>query len=259
MVDVVNIPPPATGDQSKGPNDDALAAKVDAKNGTPERPEWLPEKFQSPADLAKAYAELEAKLGKAPTEKAEEPPKETPKETQPVTEDAAKSAVEAAGLDFNELGNQIATDGTISGEARKALEAKGIPGEVIDSYVDGIKAQTQLQLREAYDHVGGEQSFRAIADWAAEGASEAQVETYNALLESGKYTAALDYLKSAYTAANGKAPSVTVTGRGNAPAPDGDSYESRQQVTADMKNPLYTSDPAFRARVQAKLARSNVF
>jgi len=26
------------------------------------RPEWLPEKFQSPEDLAKSYAELEKKL-----------------------------------------------------------------------------------------------------------------------------------------------------------------------------------------------------
>ena len=28
------------------------------------RPEWLPEKFNDPADMAKAYSELEGKLGK---------------------------------------------------------------------------------------------------------------------------------------------------------------------------------------------------
>ena len=28
-----------------------------------ERPEWLPEKFESAADLAKAYSELESRMG----------------------------------------------------------------------------------------------------------------------------------------------------------------------------------------------------
>ena len=33
-----------------------------------ERPEWLPEKFNDPADMAKAYSELEGKLGKGEEE-----------------------------------------------------------------------------------------------------------------------------------------------------------------------------------------------
>ena len=33
-----------------------------------ERPEWLPEKFNDPADMAKAYSELEGKLGKGEDE-----------------------------------------------------------------------------------------------------------------------------------------------------------------------------------------------
>lgn len=37
-----------------------VAETVDA---TPERPEWLPEKYKTPEDLAKAYKELEGKLG----------------------------------------------------------------------------------------------------------------------------------------------------------------------------------------------------
>ena len=32
------------------------------------RPEWLPEKFSDPADMAKAYGELEGKLGKGEEE-----------------------------------------------------------------------------------------------------------------------------------------------------------------------------------------------
>ena len=33
------------------------------EEAAPERPEWLPEKFNDPAELAKSYTELESKLG----------------------------------------------------------------------------------------------------------------------------------------------------------------------------------------------------
>ena len=36
---------------------------VVAEDVQPERPEWLPEKYKSGEDLAKAYKELESKLG----------------------------------------------------------------------------------------------------------------------------------------------------------------------------------------------------
>ena len=42
---------------------------VDPQASSESRPEWLPEKFKSPEDMAKAYAELEGKLGgNKPTE-----------------------------------------------------------------------------------------------------------------------------------------------------------------------------------------------
>ena len=33
------------------------------EEAAPERPEWLPEKFNDPAELAKSYSELDSKLG----------------------------------------------------------------------------------------------------------------------------------------------------------------------------------------------------
>ena len=43
-------------------------APVEAPVEAPARPEWLPEKFTDPADMAKAYGELESKLGKGEEE-----------------------------------------------------------------------------------------------------------------------------------------------------------------------------------------------
>jgi|TARA_R110000764_G_scaffold25641_2_gene61357 hypothetical protein len=41
---------------------------VETTEAVVDRPEWLPEKFKDPADMAKAYSELEGKLGKGEEE-----------------------------------------------------------------------------------------------------------------------------------------------------------------------------------------------
>lgn len=263
-ISVQTAPANAGAPQAEGPNDAALAAKVDAQNAAakaaadgeagkapaaPERPAWLPEKFATVEDFAKSYSELEAKLGQ---------PK-TPEVPAKVSTESAEALVTNAGLDFSVLSAEVASDGKLSEASVKALLDKGIPQTVIDSHVEGLKATAQLQLNEAYQTIGGEARFTEISTWAAESGDVAKVETYNALIESGKIKEALTFLNAAYDAANGKAPARIVTGRANAGVVDGDVYGSRQEVTADMSDPRYGIDSAFRAKVQAKLGRSNVF
>ena len=55
---------------------------------------------------------------------------------------------------------------------------------------------------------------------------------------------------------NTKEPNLT-TGE-NATASTGIRYESMAQVKADMSNPKYEKDPAFRKEVEEKLARSTI-
>ena len=68
---------------------DAMVAKADGdspqtpdnqESTTDERPEWLPEKFKTPEDMAKSYAALEKKMsgGKDTEATAEETPSEIP-------------------------------------------------------------------------------------------------------------------------------------------------------------------------------------
>lgn len=264
---VQTAPADAGTTQPTGPNDAALAAKADEKNaaalkaaqgeGTQpapatERPAWLPEKFATVEDMAKAYGELESKIG-TPKDPA------TPAEAPAVTEADAQKIVADAGLDFSVLSTEVARDGKLSEASTKALLDKGIPQAVIDAHVQGLQASAQLALTTAYAAVGGEAAFKSVADWAAASADPAQVETYNALLDSGKIKEALVFLRTAHDAVNGVAPAVVLKGSGNAVVGTGDSYSSRAEVTADMRNPLYASDPAFRAKVQAKIGRSDVF
>lgn len=265
MVERVQVGADEGKPQPTGPNDAALAAKATAaatpKSGTPERPAWLPEKFTSPEALAQAYAELEKKQS-APAAK---PDPTKPIEKEPATEGAPEDAtaaatVEDAGLDFDDLGRQVSETGDISKEARAALIAKGIPEATIDAHIEGVKAQVQVALTNAYAAAGGEEQFNTMREWATKDASEAQLHTYNTLVQKGdqkSIAAAMQYLKGIHEEAVGKAAPRRLDGSANA-APSNDVYTSRAQVTADMKNPLYKTDPAFRAQVESKIKRSSV-
>ena len=101
------------------------ANPVEALENTPEaRPEWLPEKFKSPEDMAKAYGELEKK-NSAPA--GEQSTGETP------TQEEAQETAEKLGIDFQGLSQEFAEHGQLSDEAYTDLEAKGLPKDVVDA------------------------------------------------------------------------------------------------------------------------------
>jgi len=62
-------------------------------------------------------------------------------------------------------------------------------------------------------------------------------------------------LTQKYQAAEGVDPSLI---GGQATNSTGGTYDSWAQVTSDMRDPRYESDPAYRQTVTSKLARSNV-
>ena len=63
----------------------------DSQETVSERPEWLPEKFESPEALAHAYGELESKLGTQPSNES------APESTDAITEATGMSAESLAG------------------------------------------------------------------------------------------------------------------------------------------------------------------
>lgn len=210
----------------------------------PDRPEWLPEKFKSPEDLAKAYSELESKLGQADT--SEEAQAE------------AEEALDNAGLDYEMLANEYAQNGELSDEAYQALEHAGIPQHIVDQYIAGLEA-TQGAIRgEIYETAGGEEAYSEMVEWAADNLDEGQIDAFNATLEGGdvnQIKMAITALQSQYMNANGTEPSRSIQGR---TAGEGPVYESVAELTRDMGDKRYMEDPAFRAKVEAKLARSSI-
>lgn len=263
MVDTVVIQstPPATPED----HDQKMVAKVDAANaappvegteGTPpeDRPQWLPEKFKSPEDMAKAYAELESKLGQKPTETPAEPAKvETPADAE------ADKALADKGLKLTDFSAEFSQKGELSPESYDKLEKAGFDRGLVDQYIAGQKALAAQYDNAIMTEVGGADKYTEMVTWAKANMTPTEIDAYNNAVSGGNVDQAklaVLGLSAKYEKAVGNDPKRLIGGQSSGSSSD--VFESMAQVTAAMKDPQYKNDPAFRAKIQAKLARSNV-
>lgn len=230
------------------PDEGKQEAKEIVKEETPERPEWLDEKFESPEDMAKAYNELQKKLSKGKeTKKAESKEKEAVENT-----DALGSTIETAT-------NEFAESGELSDETFEALEKAGLPRSFVEQYINGQQAVSAAQAAEIKNAVGGEGNYEAMSEWAGDNLTDADLDAFNALVESGSVEQARVAVKGLYAqflAAGGKGPSLV---QGATSGTDVKPFGSAAQVTEAMKDPRYANDPAYREQVEKRLAVSSIF
>lgn len=132
------------GDQSQAPSEPTVAQEV-------ERPEWLPEKFKTPEDMANAYTSLEKKMGAPAQEEQEASTQEGIPEIQPAEDasDGADSVGEEASTlsgDFSKYTQEFDTEGQLSEESYKELAEKhSLSKELVDAHIQG-----QIALRNKY-------------------------------------------------------------------------------------------------------------
>lgn len=231
------------------------AVQTPAAPAAPARPEGLPEKFKTVADMVASYAELEKKLGTPAAPAAEAKPGEAPKSPLTVPTDEANKAVQNAGLDMAALDAEWKANGDLKPESYAALEKSGIPKAMVDSYISGQKALAAQYDADAFATAGGEESYTKMVTWAKTGLQADEIKAFDKAVTSGdraQMKLAVAGLKSRFEAKFGSDPSL-LSGGG---VPSGDVYESTEQMKADMRKPEYKKDPAFRAKVAEKIGRS---
>lgn len=230
---------------------------------TSDRPSWLPEKFKSPEDLARAYSELEGKLGGAKDEpdqdqKTENVPEEGPKD--PDQEQNKEGQDTPANVDIAALSAEWAENGTLSDTSYADLEAKGFDRDTVNQIAAALSAQAEFATQRITEAAGGKEQLDAMFAWASTSLSADQIENYNKAFEGNDVNAAvlaMEGLKVEYQKANGSAPARTLGGRQAPAATNG--YQSLAQITAAMNDPRYRTDPAYRREVEQKVALSNAF
>jgi hypothetical protein len=246
-----------------------------------ERPAWLPEKFKSPEEMAKAYGELEKKQsqGKKPDEQTQQQDQQ-----QQQGDPVVFSALKNVGLDPNKFSGELLAQGKLSEASYAELAGKGFPKAVVDQYIRGAQAeaaqsQQQQQQKPAQseadkakddlefstimtqigngDTAAGTKAFQTATAWAAEALTDAEMEAYNGMVSSKNPEVrkqGANWLIEKYSAANPNKPKLlNVNSSGVA---SGEVYTSDAEVTAAVRNPLYKKSPAFRAEHAAKLQRS---
>lgn len=248
---------------------DAMIAKGEQleQNNNPdqqaERPDWLPEKFKDPAQMAEAYAQLEKKMGQG---QSEEPATEAESAAEPAAADTSdqpqasevQEVVEKAGVDFDSLQNEYNEHGELGEAALQKLADAGFSNDLVKSWIQGQEALNTSYQTAVYETVGGEESYKEMLSWAGDNLSQAEISAYDRAVDSGDIEMvkmAVAGLKSKYQTVEGSDP-ILVSGQSTSSS--GGTYSSWAEVTRAMKDPRYESDPAYRQTVANKLDRSNV-
>lgn len=232
----------------------ASAKKGDDPHPVPEaRPDQVkPE--DKPAEAPKAE---EAKTEEKPAE-------ETPK-----TDDKAEAEVaeklEADGIDVDGMSKEFWDTGDLSEENKTKLTSaldkefgEGKGEGLLADYMESKRLAREYTEMKTYEPLGGKAEGDKMIAWAKSGGvTPAQAAAINTLWSSNTVESQVEgsrLLRQYYDNANGSAPKVVLDG-GEATA-SRDVYTSTHEVTNDMADPRYRTDPVYRQRVAEKIARS---
>jgi hypothetical protein len=230
--------------------DQQQATEAEEPQAQQERPEWLPEKFESAEDLAKAYGELESKMGTGAKEEEPEQQEEKPEqseneftETQKLISDASKHYYENGG--------------EIPDETYEALEKAGIGRDLVDRFKAGQESLEEVEINQIRGSAGDE--YDAMSDWAGKNLDDDEFNAFNEVVNNGTVQQAKLAVKGLYARYKSEVGSTgpkLVTGgtTGSSTMPFG----SMQEVSRYMKDPKYKSgDKAYHAELDRRLAASN--
>ena len=274
--------PEAEDQRMVGPGQESILEEFVAEQEQQEQQEQqqkLLGKFSSTEELAKAYQELEKKLGQP---KGEADPEDVPSPTEGYTTqqavdiygEAPVAALKEKGLDLADVMWQADSGKDISEHYDTLAEAFTVPLQVVENYI--AKAQPAAPAAEAAvmtaedatqikAMVGGDEGFKQLSDWAIANLAPQELADYNAAVDSGNKQTAAWALKAIHARATGAAapaePKLISGGR----PPVAEKFESQQQVLDAMSKrnakgqKLYEVDDAYRQKVRDLLATSDVF
>ena len=255
-----------------------------------EQEQLLAGKYKTTEDLEKAYKELETKLG--------DKERGLEREADPETEETVEQTISAEDF-YNEDGsvntdttekvygekisevfkdNEIdpfkmneyfmENEGTLSEEMYETLGKAGLNKELVDSNLNGVRAEVGINQTEApvlsdtevkdiQNIAGGKDGYEQLMTWASENMSDDDAKNFDEVIETANKAAvtfAVKALMGQYEDAIGR-DSNLIQGKKSQPT---ETYRSMAGVVRDMGNPLYETDEAYRDDVRRKLEASNL-
>ncbi|SKB50655.1 Phage T7 capsid assembly protein [Luteibacter sp. 22Crub2.1] len=220
--------------------------------------------YSSVEELIAAHTALVEKSGTAPAAvETETPATETPnteakQEGLEIPSDKdAKETVASAGLDWDGLNSEYAEHGKLTDETYEKLAKGGIPREAVDTYIRGKQAEVAAYETAVFGTAGSVEDYGSLVAWAKEGYSDTEKKAFNDAVTSGdvaRAQLAVEALKARYSAKRGAPPANLL--KGGSDAAGVQPYKSRVEMTNDMRDKRYKTDPAFREQVLNRLRQS---
>lgn len=196
--------------------------------GTGARPDYLPEKYNSVAEAAKARGELEARLGLAPKE------------------------YDLSKADWLDAGHE---------SMRKMTEyakTKHVPQDVLDNvlgavgnYIESQKPNADLEKQKLGEK--GQERLDLLRNWAkanlSDNAYKTMTDKNNGLFATADAILALEEMRSKILSQD------TVIGNGNGDTTNAEYTQAdyQKELTENIKK--YKEDPKYRAEMRRKLDR----
>ena len=117
---------------------------------------------------------------------------------------------------------------------------------------------TDEDVEALQDMAGGEQQYEQMLSWASDNLSEAEIDMYDDVMDSGD-PAACFFAVQALMARYGDSTGVDgelLTGK--SPTTVAQGFRSQAELVQAMSDPRYESDPAYRSDVINKLENSEI-
>ena len=191
--------------------------------------------------LSKSYMELE---------RSEQP------DTEEYTD--MESGFPLSNDDMAGYAEELFNTGDISEDSYAAMEAKGLPRDLVQQYVAGQQALVQANQSSLLEGVGGQEAYDSLTEWAGSTLPESEIEAYDSVMSSGdpnQIQMAIQGLHARYQQANG---TPTLINGHTGTEGTSSAFRSWGEVTEAMKNPKYRTDSAYRQDVENKLNISSL-
>lgn len=157
--------------------------------------------------------------------------------------------------EWKRWGHEIHTTGSISPGTKEMIKSKfGIPDQVVDAYIDGIRARQRQLAEEAASVVGGTEELNSIIKWASENLNDDEREAVNNSLRSPGWQNVILGLKARREASNTE-PKIRINGSSGIPSGI-KPYASSKEMVMAMRDPRYKFDSEYQQMVHDRVRAS---
>lgn len=177
------------------------------------------------------------------------------------SEDALKDDLKTKGVDFETAVSEYNEKGVLSDATMDALEKAGYPKAVVEGFIKSRQILENQYTSAVYEAAGGEEAYSRMAQWAAANLPKADIEAFNAAIDSGNL-GTVKLIMSGVRSAMGEAmtqkhgtsnPSVM---GGPATTNTTGGFADKAEMVKAMSDKRYCRDPQYTKLVESRMAKT---